>query len=81
MTDRFGREIDLPDVAVGINVPNPPVNALSIYGRGSKLAYKTSAGTEVLLEAANAVGVSIDGGKANTNYTNASVRIDFGSAT
>ena len=80
MADRFYKDIELPDVSASTTLATPDVGFIQIYGKGSKLAYKNSAGTEVVLENAAQTGVSIDGGNSATTYTNASVRIDFGSS-
>lgn len=78
MADRLGRELDLPDVAVGVNVPLPPTNAVSIYGRSGKLAVLNTAGTETILERVVTPQISIDGGNAATVPAHVALRIDFG---
>lgn len=50
MADRSGKEIDIPNVAAGVNVPAPPANSISLFGRAGKLAVLNSNGEKVLSE-------------------------------
>lgn len=78
MADRFAREIDIPDVAVGVSVPLPPTGAISIYGRSGSLAVLDAAGVETVLERVVTPQISIDGGNAATVSAHLALRIDFG---
>lgn len=78
MADRFGREIDIPDVGAGVSVPLPPTGAISLYGRSGKLAVLNTAGTETILERVVTPQISIDGGNAATVPAHVALRIDFG---
>lgn len=49
MSDRLGRELDLPDVASNVSVPLPTSGAISVFGRSNKLVSLNSAGIEVPL--------------------------------
>ena len=78
MADRFAREIDLPDVALGVVVPLPPVGAISLYGRNGKLAVLEQNGTETLLERSVTPRLTLDGGNAATLPAQVALKIDFG---
>ena len=78
MADRFAREIDIPDVALGVVVPLPPVGAISLYGRSGKLAVFNSGGIETILERSVTPQISIDGGNAATLPAQVALKIDFG---
>jgi len=76
MTDRFYKDIELPDVSVSPSAPDS--GFIQVYGKGGKLAYQNATGAETILERVVTPQISIDGGNAATVPTQVALRIDFG---
>lgn len=80
MADRFYKDIEIPDLPLGVNLPNPEDGFIQLVGRQGKLSVKTSNGVEQVIEPTVVTELLIDGGNANTDIQNAILVFDFGSA-
>lgn len=78
MGDRFHKDIEIPDVPIGLEIPAPDPGFLQLVGRDGKLAVKNSAGQETIIEPQVQTQLNIDGGMAATVFQNYLLRLDFG---
>lgn len=79
MSDRFYRDIEIPDLTDEVLEP-PPAGFIQVFGRNNKLAYSDSNGVETVVgTGGGSTQLLVDGGGASTTFNQFLLRLDFGS--
>ena len=75
MSDRFYKDIELPDLAVGVNPPTPDEGFIQLYGRNKTLVWKDSLGVEHVVGASM---LDVDGGNYDIAEPDTGTALDGG---
>lgn len=78
MSDRFYKDIEIPDLPLSVTLDAPEAGFLQLVGREGKLAVINSLNKETILEPNIITKLIIDGGSPNTAPENFVLRFDFG---
>ena len=81
MSDRFYKDIELPNISENITPPAPPSDFIQLYGKNGKLVVHDSLNVETVIEPTVVTKLIVDGGSPATVPQNFVLRFDFGGVT